>query len=136
MIYHSSLQEISCHSGKHECQQKLRFSMFYFKYLEIKIKSEFDKSKSSEANISQCSQVVSHPSTTWPQHCLTSVIEREPVHSMRYERWLILHHLRFPINTWFIVQKMTKSAFSKHTMIISEYLILFFLQLTLQNFLS
>ena len=35
----------------------------------------------------QCSQAVTHPSTDWTQHCLTSVIGREPVCSMWYGRW-------------------------------------------------
>ena len=33
-----------------------------------------------------CSQAVTHPSTGQAQHCLTSVIGREPVHSVWYGR--------------------------------------------------
>ena len=46
--------------------------------------------KLSLANSIQCSQAVTHPSTDWTQHCLTSVIGRELVCSMWYGRW----HLR------------------------------------------
>ena len=42
--------------------------------------------KSKDANSTQCSQAVSHPSTNQAQHCLTSVIGRELVHSMWYEK--------------------------------------------------
>ena len=45
------------------------------------------KSKKLEANSIQCSQAVTHPSTDWTQHCLTSVIGRELVYSMWYGRW-------------------------------------------------
>ena len=37
-------------------------------------------------NSTQWSQAVSHPSTNWAQHCLTSVIRRELVFSMWYGR--------------------------------------------------
>ena len=42
--------------------------------------------KSKDANSTQCSQAVSHPSTNRAQHCLTSVIGRELVYSMWYGR--------------------------------------------------
>ena len=45
------------------------------------------KRKKIEANSIQCSQAVTHPSTDWTQHCLTSVIGRELVYSMWYGRW-------------------------------------------------
>ena len=48
------------------------------------------KGQKREANSIQCSQAVTHPSTDWTQHCLTSVIGRELVYSMWYGRW----HLR------------------------------------------
>ena len=40
------------------------------------------KGQKREANSIQCSQAVTHPSTDWTQHCLTSVIGRELVYSM------------------------------------------------------
>ena len=40
------------------------------------------KRQKREANSIQCSQAVTHPSTDWTQHCLTSVIGRELVCSM------------------------------------------------------
>ena len=42
--------------------------------------------KSKDANSTQCSQAVSHPSTDQALHCLTSVIRRELVYSMWYGR--------------------------------------------------
>ena len=40
------------------------------------------KEKKFDANSTQCSQAVTHPSTNRAQHCLTSVIGRELVCSM------------------------------------------------------
>ena len=51
------------------------------------------KRQNREANSIQCSQAVTHPSTDWTQHCLTSVIGRELVCSMWYGRW----HLKVTI---------------------------------------
>ena len=45
------------------------------------------KRKKFDANSTQCSQAVTHPSTNRAQHCLTSVIGRELVCSMWYGRW-------------------------------------------------
>ena len=62
----------------------------------------------TKANSTWCSEVVSHPSTTQAQCCLTLVIRREPVYSTWYGSWLIFRHnfcifmcqqqLRFPSN--------------------------------------
>ena len=43
--------------------------------------------KNVEANSTQCSQAVTHPSTDLAQCCLTSVIGRELVYSTWYGRW-------------------------------------------------
>ncbi|GBP23691.1 hypothetical protein EVAR_80308_1 [Eumeta japonica] len=40
-----------------------------------------------KANITRCSQAVTHPSTDRARRCLTSVIGREPVDSAWYGRW-------------------------------------------------
>jgi hypothetical protein len=39
------------------------------------------KTKKLDANVTWCSQAVTHPSTIHAQRCLTSVIGRELVHS-------------------------------------------------------
>ena len=61
----------------------------------------------TKANSTWCSEVVSHPSTTQAQCCLTLVIRQEPVYSTWYGSWLIIRHnfcifmcqqLRFPSN--------------------------------------
>ena len=50
----------------------------------------FQTQKQVKAYNTCCSQAVTHPSTGQAQHCLTSVIGREPVHSVWYGR----RHLR------------------------------------------
>ena len=45
------------------------------------------------ANSTQCSQAVTHPSTNRAQHCLTSVIGRELVCSMWYGRWRVVEKI-------------------------------------------
>ncbi|GBP78809.1 hypothetical protein EVAR_65319_1 [Eumeta japonica] len=50
----------------------------------MKKKNRKDKTK---ANITRCSQAVTHPSTDRARRCLTSVIGREPVYSAWYGRW-------------------------------------------------
>ena len=59
-----------------------------------------------------CSQAVTHPSTWQAQHCLTSVIGREPVYSVWYGRrqWSLLvvyfyvgFHLRYKCITYSLV---------------------------------
>ncbi|GBP15865.1 hypothetical protein EVAR_12464_1 [Eumeta japonica] len=47
-----------------------------------------------KANITRCSQAVTHPSTDRARRCLTSVIGREPV----YSAWQLQRlHLRTPL---------------------------------------
>ena len=46
----------------------------------------FQTQKQVKAYNTCCSQAVTHPSTGQAQHCLTSVIGREPVHSVWYGR--------------------------------------------------
>ncbi|GBP70338.1 hypothetical protein EVAR_48265_1 [Eumeta japonica] len=43
--------------------------------------------RQQKANITRCSQAVTHPSTDRARRCLTSVIGREPVYSAWYGRW-------------------------------------------------
>ena len=54
--------------------------------------------KKWDANSTQCSQAVTHPSTAWAQCCLTSVIGRELVCSAWYGRCLEMLPLQGFIN--------------------------------------
>ena len=57
----------------------------------ISCKIVFTSKTKMNANSTQCSQAVTHPSTNRAQHCLTSVIGRELVCSMWYGRWREVH---------------------------------------------
>lgn len=48
--------------------------------------------QNAKANVTWCSQAVTHPSTDRARRCLTSVIGREPVFSTWYGRWQRAHH--------------------------------------------
>ena len=60
-------------------------------WIEIYKRKEKIIKKKRDANSTQCSQAVTHPSTNRAQHCLTSVIGRELVCSMWYGRWRELY---------------------------------------------
>ena len=63
--------------------------MISYNVFERKKKLITSVSEKENANSTQCSQAVTHPSTNQAQHCLTSVIGRELVCSMCYGRWQI-----------------------------------------------
>ncbi|GBP70578.1 hypothetical protein EVAR_54388_1 [Eumeta japonica] len=52
-----------------------------------KLITKLDRNYPQKANITRCSQAVTHPSTDRARRCLTSVIGREPVDSAWYGRW-------------------------------------------------
>ncbi|KAF0766183.1 Uncharacterized protein FWK35_00004502, partial [Aphis craccivora] len=52
-----------------------------------------------QANGTQCSQAVTHPSTNYARRCLTSVIGRELVYSTWYGRWQRCFVIRVNITT-------------------------------------
>ncbi|GBP23692.1 hypothetical protein EVAR_80309_1 [Eumeta japonica] len=51
------------------------------------VKQHKNDAISKKANITRCSQAVTHPSTDRARRCLTSVVGREPVDSAWYGRW-------------------------------------------------
>ena len=71
--------------------------------------------KQFDANSTQCSQAVTHPSTNRAQHCLTSVIGRELVCSMWYGRWREVHKklLLYYINDFVLLYWMWNSTISR-----------------------
>ena len=83
---------ISTHEMKIECLvSKSLFLWIFFwvsdsYHIELKYKRSIEIFK-KDANGTQCSQAVTHPSTNRAQHYLTSVIGRELVCSMWCGRW-------------------------------------------------
>ena len=68
---------------------EIYYHMISYNVFERKKKLITSVSEKENANSTQCSQAVTHPSTNQAQHCLTSVIGRELVCSMCYGRWQI-----------------------------------------------